>query len=367
MNKRTRLISLAAAALLTVAPTLATTVQADTSATSTTTTTTTTTNITNTNPMITFAGKSYSQDQSINDVTDNASFNYIPVRKLNSMSDTLAAIQKAFTATASSDDKSPVTVKVNMDSFNWEVAGKYPTTVTATNTQGKTTTLSFDLYVGEKNSGAIYKNAKNPDGGNLYVFNIKNGVVSKAPVTIHSNTQLATFGTVTVNNVSYTRLNSANSDIYIHTADIEENGNTSNNTKPITPAEPVSKTLMHTAILYSNKGKSLGKKYYSYRKISVLPDTVDINGSEYYKLALGADYNDAYIKASNIDGTKRTLKHNAYVYATSKRRVDYTVLRRGKTIATYGGSYKFKNGKRYYRITGATATNKRYVKVANFE
>lgn len=77
---------------------------------------------------------------------------------------------------------------------------------------------------------------------------------------------------------------------------------------------------MHTAILYNDKGKSLGKKYYSYRKVSVLPNTVDINGSEYYKLALGDDYNEAYIKASNIDGTKRTLKRNAYVYATSKRR-----------------------------------------------
>lgn len=363
MNKRTKLISLAAAALLTIAPTIASTVQADT----TTNAVTTTANETSTNPVITFAGKSYDQDQSINDVTDDASFNYIPVRKMNSMSDTLSAIKNAFTATASSSDKTPVTVKANMDSFNWEVAGKYPTTVTATNTQGKTTTLSFDLYVGEKNSGAVYANAKNPDGGNLYVFTIKGGVVSKAPVTIRSNTQLATFGTVTVNNVSYTRLNSANSDIYIHTSDIEGSNNTSSDAKPTTPAKPVTKTLMHTAILYNSEGKSLGKKYYSYRKISVLPDTVDINGSEYYKLALGANYDEAYIKASNIDGIKRTLKHNAYVYATSKRRADYTVLKKGQTITTYGGSYKFKNGKRYYRVAGATATNKRYVKVVNFK
>lgn len=109
---------------------------------------------------------------------------------------------------------------------------------------------------------------------------------------------------------------------------------------------------MHTAILYNDKGKSLGKKYYSYRKVSVLPNTVDINGSEYYKLALGDDYNDAYIKASNIDGTKRTLKRNAYVYETSKRRADYTVLIKGRIITTYGGSYKFRNGKRYYQVAG---------------
>ncbi|MFJ6923102.1 SLAP domain-containing protein [Lactobacillus gallinarum] len=64
---------------------------------------------------------------------------------------------------------------------------------------------------------------------------------------------------------------------------------------------------------------------------------------------------------------KRTLKRNAYVYATSKRRADYTVLRKGRIITTYGGSYKFRNGKRYYQVAGATATNKRYVKVVNFK
>nr|WP_239442478.1 SLAP domain-containing protein [Lactobacillus gallinarum] len=32
---------------------------------------------------------------------------------------------------------------------------------------------------------------------------------------------------------------------------------------------------------------------------------------------------------------KRTLKRNAYVYATSKRRADYTVLIKGRIITTY--------------------------------
>ena len=126
MNKRTKLISLGVGGLVGVGGRIGWSVEGDTR----TNNITTTANKTSTNPVITFAGKSYDQDQSINDVTDNASFNYIPVRKVNSMSDTLAAIQKAFTATVSSNDKTPVTVKVNMDSFNWEVAGKYPTTVT---------------------------------------------------------------------------------------------------------------------------------------------------------------------------------------------------------------------------------------------
>ncbi len=363
MKKQIKIISLAAATLLAVAPAAASTVYAE----STTNVTNTTTNVSNTNPVITYDSKTYDQDQSINDVTDNAPFNYIPVRTMNAMSDTVAAIQKAFTATASSSDKTPVTVKVNMDSFNWEVAGRYPTTVSATNAAGKTTTLSFDLYVGAKNSGAVYANAKNPDGGNLYVFNIKDNKVTKAPVTIKSNTDLATFGTVTVNNVSYTRLNSADSDIYIHTSDITGNSasSTTPTTKP-TPAAPVNKTLMHTALLYNKDGKSLGTKYYSYRTVSVLPNTVTINGSKYYKLALGVDYNEAYIKAVNIDGTKRKLKHNAYIYSTSTRRTTHKgawKLYKGSTVTTYGGSYKFKNGKRYYRIGGPA---KQYVRTSNF-
>lgn len=359
MKKQIKLVSLAAAALLAVAPAVASTVYAE----STTNATNTTTNVSDTNPVITYNGKTYSQDQSINDVAANASFNYIPVRTMNAMSNTVAAIQKVFTATASSTDNTPVAVKVNMDSFNWEVAGRYPTTVSATNAAGKTTTLSFNLYVGAKNSGAVYANAKNPDGGNLYVFNIKDNKVTKAPVTIKSNTDLATFGTVTVNNVSYTRLNSADSDIYIHTADIT--GTTAPTTKP-TPAAPVNKTLMHKALLYNKDGKSLGTKYYSYRTVSVLPDTVTINGSEYYQLALGADYNNAYIKATNIDGTKRKLKHNAYIYSTSTRRTTHKgawKLYKGSTVTTYGGSYKFKNGKRYYRIGGPA---KQYVRTSNF-
>lgn len=120
---------------------------------------------------------------------------------------------------------------------------------------------------------------------------------------------------------------------------------------------------MHAALLYDENGKSLGEKYGSYREVTVNSSLVTINGMQYYKLS----DRDAYIKATNISGRGRVLKRNAYVYATSKRRADYTVLRKGTTITTYGGSYKFKNGKRYYRVAGATATNKRYVKVVNFK
>ncbi|MCT3602521.1 hypothetical protein EFS28_04835 [Lactobacillus acidophilus] len=101
---------------------------------------------------------------------------------------------------------------------------------------------------------------------------------------------------------------------------------------------------------------------------------MQIDGGQYYASGTfyqiyNADgtYTNYYVKAGNIDGTKRTLTRNTYIYATSKRRASYTLLRKGTTVTTYGGTYKFKNGKRYYRIEGATASNKRYVKAVNFE
>ena len=71
-----------------------------------------------------------------------------------------------------------------------------------------------------------------------------------------------------------------------------------------------------------------------------------------------------FINADNIDGTKRTLKHNAYVYKTSKKRANKVVLKKGKEVTTYGGTYTFKNGKQYYKINNNT--EKTYVKASNF-
>ncbi|TSO26304.1 SLAP domain-containing protein [Lactobacillus sp. LL6] len=120
----------------------------------------------------------------------------------------------------------------------------------------------------------------------------------------------------------------------------------------------ITKTTMHNSAVYDKNGKNTGKTYSSYQKITVDPDTVEINGSQYYKLT----GKNQYIKATNIDGVKRTVEHNAYVYATSTRRANSKLVKKGTTIVTYGGSYKFKNGKRYYRVGGPA---KQYVKVAN--
>lgn len=124
-------------------------------------------------------------------------------------------------------------------------------------------------------------------------------------------------------------------------------------------AATTTKQVMHTALAYDKNGKKTGVKYYSYRWLNFESKVKTIDGSKYYKVS----GKNQYIKVGNIDGTKRELSHNSYVYATSNRRANRQVLKKGDTITTYGSSYKFKNGKRYYRIGGPS---KQYVKVVNF-
>ena len=123
----------------------------------------------------------------------------------------------------------------------------------------------------------------------------------------------------------------------------------------------VIKTVMHNALAYDKDGNSTGHKYYVYGSVHVDPKPVTINGDQYYKVT----DKDEYIKVTNIDGVKRKITHNTYIYRTSTGRTSYNgrwKLYKGETITTYGGSYKFKNGKHYFRVGGP---RKQYVKSYN--
>lgn len=118
----------------------------------------------------------------------------------------------------------------------------------------------------------------------------------------------------------------------------------------------ITKTIMHNALAYDKDGNSTGHKYYVYGSVHVDPKPVTINGSQYYKVT----DKDEYIKVTNIDGVTRKITHNAYIYRTSTQRTPYGMTAnskkwkfyKGETVTTYGGSYKFKNGKRYFRVGG---------------
>lgn len=121
------------------------------------------------------------------------------------------------------------------------------------------------------------------------------------------------------------------------------------------------KAVMHTALAYDKDGNSTGVKYNAYQYVAVESNPVKIDGSLYYKVS----GKDQYIKATNIDGVTRKITHNTYIYRTSTGRTSYNnrwKLYKGETITTYGGSYKFKNGKHYFKIGGP---NKQYIKSYN--
>lgn len=133
----------------------------------------------------------------------------------------------------------------------------------------------------------------------------------------------------------------------------------------VTTVPSQSKTIMHNAYFYDKDAKRVGTdKVTRYNTVTVATSTTTINGKAYYEVVENGKATGKFINADNIDGTKRTLKHNAYVYKSSKKRANKVVLKKGTEVTTYGGSYTFKNGKQYYKI--GNNTEKTYVKASNF-
>ena len=148
------------------------------------------------------------------------------------------------------------------------------------------------------------------------------------------------------------------------TATLPVTVNVENGVNTTVPSQ--SKTIMHNAYFYGKDAKRVGTdKVTRYNTVTVAMNTTKLaNGISYYEVIENGKATGKFINADNIDGTKRTLKHNAYVYRSSKKRANKVVLKKGETVTTYGGSYTFKNGKQYYKI--GNNTEKTYVKASNF-
>lgn len=116
------------------------------------------------------------------------------------------------------------------------------------------------------------------------------------------------------------------------------------------------KMLMRKAYIYDEKGNRGEKSLAAYHQVTVLGGVVQINGKNYYKIG-----DNQYIALGNVDGTKRTLHHNAYVYNNQGMRVYVPMVRNASLVTTYGARFHIK-GKSYYRIG-----KNRYLKVANFK
>ena len=293
-------------------------------------------------PVVTYNGVKYNHSQSI-ELASNASFNYIPVGS----SVNTTAIAQAFSAVFASNSSVSLPVSVDASKVNTAVAGSYPVTVTAKNANGYTTALTFNLTVGAK----APKTVQTTDGLDAPIYKFNGNRVRNTGRTVANGTSVSTFDTITVNGVSYTRINSATANEYVETKFVDGTQAEQGTTGPV----------MHQSIAYDHNGKSTGVVYNSYETITYVPKVVNIGGKTYYKIV----GKDQYVRVTNITGTPRRLTHNAYIYRTSTKRTSFNgkwKLYKGQSITTYGGSYRFKNGKTYFRIGGPA---KQYIRVSN--
>lgn len=336
--KKMKYVGIAAAALLTISA-LAPAMPVQAASTSTTTTASRKAPV-STTPSVTYNGVTYTQNANIT-LANNASFNYCPVNSVLN----LVEMQKAFQAPAGN------TVSFDTSAVDTTIAAIYPVTATVTNdVTGNSIHLYFNLTVGNRN--AHYQTVKGSTDTSAVVYEEQDGNLVDTGHAIQLDTQVATYGEKTIQGKQYTRLNSSSSDKYVLSGWF--------NGAYTSKSDATTKYLMHAALIYNKDLTKSGKKFRQFRNIDVYsePETLS-NGKKYYRL-VDTWY---YVNAANVDGTARVLKKNAYVYATGSKRANKKVLKKGSVVVTYGSSFKFKNGKRYFRI----GKGKQYVRTANFE
>ncbi|MDE7056024.1 MAG: SLAP domain-containing protein, partial [Lactobacillus sp.] len=247
-------------------------------------------------------------------------------------------------------------LKVVSNNVDTHTPGVYSVTVEATNNAGKTTSVKVPVYVNGENGVVKVISTKPGYPVNLYkIFDNGNVEDANDQATYYNGEGVLTFDTKTVDGVEYTRVGKADANLWIKSSDLK-----------VIPKE-LAKTgevkVMHNSYIYDKNHNRIGTgKIATYSEVSVY-GTTTINGKKFYRISATKDQ---YIDAENVDGVKRPLKHNAYVYATSKKRANKTVMKKGTEVVTYGSAVKFSNGKEYYRIEGCTAAHKMYIKKANF-
>ncbi|MDF7639783.1 BspA family leucine-rich repeat surface protein [Lactobacillus sp. ESL0791] len=114
--------------------------------------------------------------------------------------------------------------------------------------------------------------------------------------------------------------------------------------------------LKHNAYLYDKQGKRINKQTLQKGSTIKTYGTTRINNSLYY--IVQAD--KYYIKANNVQGTKRKLQLTAHVYDKYGKRADDREIYAGTSVITYGTPITIDNEKYYL------TDNNKYIKASNF-
>ena len=119
----------------------------------------------------------------------------------------------------------------------------------------------------------------------------------------------------------------------------------------------VKRVVTHNAYIFNQNGVRVSGEFYVGDSITTY-GTKYINGKKFYDLG-----NDRFVKANNVTGINRKLKHNAYIYTKKNNKVKRfgrKVLKKNRKVRTYGGAVKMHN--KWYYIIGKN----QFVKKANF-
>ena len=134
--------------------------------------------------------------------------------------------------------------------------------------------------------------------------------------------------------------------------------NNNTTTKPNTNVKKgVKRVVTHNAYIFNQSGVRVSGEFYVGDSITTY-GTKYINGKKFYDLG-----NDRFVKANNVTGINRKLKHNAYIYTKKNKKVKRfgrKVLKKNRKVRTYGGAVKMHN--KWYYIIGKN----QFVKKANF-
>ncbi|MDF7639350.1 glycoside hydrolase family 31 protein [Lactobacillus sp. ESL0791] len=124
----------------------------------------------------------------------------------------------------------------------------------------------------------------------------------------------------------------------------------------VIPIAKEKKRINHNAYVYDNKGTKIKHSFLKAGEKVVIQGIVTIKGKKFYDIG-----NDQYIIAKNIDGTKRKLRHNAFVYNSKGKRIKHKVLKKNVKVKVYGSAITIKHHKYYVIGKG------RYIKVNNIK
>ena len=277
-----------------------------------------------------------------------------------------------FTAEQSSFNSSQLrltTDNLSSSDIDTSTPGIYKATLTATNRDGKKTTLDFNVAV-TKTTGDLVETKTVLGSPNEVVrlVSIVDGKISYLSGDVVNQGQpihVYTNDTKTVDGVSYTRVaDPKNSNVWIET-------------KHVVESKKTQKTILHAAYEYDANHKRVAGTGVlgAYKTVTVVGERTQLSdGTPVYKLE-----NGNYIDARNVDPVAKTLTHNAYIYKSNGKAYTYKktvkkgkkhvkktyhkVIKKGTSKDVWGGKFK-KVGKltNVYRIG-----KNQYVKAGNFD